>query len=323
MHEFRKYVILIVCIASCAVAVLMGVMQMIEDRRVEAEFGEVRWDTPKVSYYRGGSVRRAPSSQGSSVVMPRVSSSSQTLFHHNTGGSYSGQSATTYSSGNVQTGYRSSYASSSAQPVRTFSNGAIHSYGGGGSGGGMTGVSSHRKASNNAGTVGYTTPSYSLSVPHARSYAYNSVQGTSSETPARMSMPGRRKTAPDRDGEEGEVVQVGDEWWYWDEGWVGLKIGDTRTIGDDVFRWDGSNWVTNENFEEQFTPIGDIPWLLLLLLIGGYAVLRVRQSARTDCALRNKSDRCLRSPHHNFTSCVGDPKKLWIVPVDKTDSKRR
>lgn len=280
MHEFRKYLILSICIASCVLGVLIGVMQMIEDKRDETGFNEVRWDMPRIPYYRGGSTYRAPSSSGSMVTMPRVSSSSYRLFHHQAGDNYAGQESGTYRSGFAQPGYSGRYASATGQSVRTFSNSTIHSYGGGGASGGMIGVTSHRKAPNNGASAGYTIPGVSISVPRTRSYAYNSLQGTSSETPARLSMPGRRKVAPDYGGEDGELApdtEDGSIWWYWDEGgWTtDIPVGMTRPgDGGVVYRWNGTSWETEKDQEELDSPVGDIPWILLLLMVGGYTVTK-------------------------------------------------
>lgn len=273
MNEFKRYVILIICIASCAISVLLGLMQMIEDKRDQAGFNEVKWDTPKVPYYRGGGAYRAPSSQGSTIPMPRVSSSSQQLFHHNAGGTYAGQGTGTY---------RSSYAQSTGRPVHTFSNGGIYSYGGGGGSGGASGVTANRKASNSGGSAGYSMPSISISMPRARSYAYNNVQEASSETSARQGMPGRRKVAPDRTGELGEVAPDTEEegkWWYWDwdeEEWTDvIPIGATRYDNSgNQYTYTESGWVQVGNQAEPDSPIGDVPWMLLLLMAGGYAVVK-------------------------------------------------
>ena len=279
MNEFRKRWVLLICILGGILSIIFGIRQIAKDQESEnIGYAAVSWDVPKIPYYSGGRVYRTSSSQGSTLTMPRVTSSSQQLFHHHAGGTYAGQGMGTYRSSYAQASYRSN-TQSTGQPVHTFSNGAIYSYGGSGSGGGMTGVTSHRKVSYNGGSVGYTTPSISISMPRTRSYAYNSIQGTSSETSARPSMPGRRKVAPavTGDEEEGDVgadTEVSGLYWMWNgEKWESLE-GKTKVEGGILYRWDGSAWVFVQDQVDPDTPIGDVPWLLMLLVAGGYIVLR-------------------------------------------------
>ena len=269
MNEFKRYVILIICIASCAVAVLMGVMQMIEDKRDEAEFGEVRWDTPKIPVYRGGSVYRAPSSSGGTVTMPRVSSSSsKTLFLHSSG-SYSGQGTTTY---------RGSYASSSAHPVHTFSNGDIHSYGSGGSGGSVGASAVKRTSASSGGYAGV-----SVSVPSIAMRAPRYVGKSSSVSQTEATAPARRRVISEdgvggyQSDTDGEYLE-GYGWWseaaedWLTDPWKGV----TKIEGGLTYRYNGTRWDLVEGQANPDSPIGDIPWMLLLLLMGGYVVARKR-----------------------------------------------
>lgn len=254
---------------------------MVKDQESEnIGYSALRWDVPKFPYYTGGRAYRTPSSQGSTISMPRVSSSSQQLFHHNAGGTYAEQGTGTY---------RSSYAQSSGRPVHTFSQGGIYSYGGGGGSGGATGVTTNRKASNSVGSAGYSMPSMSISIPRAHSYAYNryssSSYSSSSAAPTRQMISGRRKAKPDDNGTEGEVVVDTEDpgkWWYWDdseEDWfVVTEIGHPWIHDGETYYFNGTDWVVKENQADADSPIGDMPWMLLLLMAGGYVVLRRRDA---------------------------------------------
>ena len=279
MNEFRRRVVLTICLLGCVVCMFFGIRQIVNDQKNDNNgFAPVSWDVPKIPYYRGGSAYRAPSSQGSTVTMPSVSSSSQRLFHHSAVGTSAGQGAGTYRSGYAQAGYGSSYAYANGRPVHTFSNGAIHSYGGGGGSGGATGVSANRKASSSGGSAGYSMPSISISMPRARSYAYNNVQESSETTPARMAIQGRRNAHPvedgDKYGDEGEDTEVEGLWWLWDgEEWI-LPIGSTKVDNGKIYRWDGTGWIFVQDQSGPDTPVGDMPWMLLLLMAGGYVVVK-------------------------------------------------
>lgn len=281
MNEFRKRLVLNICLLGCIVCMFLGIRQIVSDQRNDNNgFTAASWDVPKIPYYRGGSAYRTSSSQGSTVTLPSISSSSQRLFHHNAGIS-AGQGAGTCRNGYAQTGYSSSYPSAAGRPVRTFSNGAIHSYGGGGSGGGMTGGTSQQKASYNGGSVGYTTPSISISIPRTRSYAYKNVE-RSTTIPMRQAIQGRRRLPvydEDEDYEYGDEVPDDKDpslKWIYDEGrWI-TRDGMTKVENGKLYRWDETlgDWAFLGDQSDPGTPIGDVPWLLMLLVAGGYIVLR-------------------------------------------------
>lgn len=74
---------------------------------------------------------------------------------------------------------------------------------------------------------------------------------------------------------------------YWDENaeaWLpipgadpskGSYVGETREIEGKNYIWTGTEWILNTTPE--VTPIGDTPWLLLLLLCGAYAAFLARR----------------------------------------------
>lgn len=284
MNDFRKRVVLTICLLGSLLSVLFGIRQIVKDKESEnIGYSAERWDVPKFPYYTGGRAYRAPSSQSSTIAMPRVSSSSQQLFHHNAGGTYAAQGAGTYRSSYAQTGYRGSYSQSTGS-VHTFSNGGIYSYGGGGGSGGAAGVTSSRKASYSGGSAGYAMPSMSISMPRARSYAYNNVQEASSETHARQGMPGRRLLPSKGEGDYDEEIQpdatTPNTWWRWSdeaEGWLAVVEGDTWMHDGETYYFNGTTWEVRENQADADSPIGDIPWLLLLLMAGGYVIARKRE----------------------------------------------
>lgn len=70
-------------------------------------------------------------------------------------------------------------------------------------------------------------------------------------------------------------------WWYWDdeaEGWVpgNPPIGTIRDNGGVIEEWNGSEWVRKSQIADLGTPLGDTPWLWMLLLAAIYAVLHFR-----------------------------------------------
>lgn len=65
---------------------------------------------------------------------------------------------------------------------------------------------------------------------------------------------------------------------YWDEDeedWVAYRpVGTTKEEGGFVYEWNGSAWVLKGQVEDLGTPIGSTPWLLLLLLLLVYILMR-------------------------------------------------
>ena len=71
-------------------------------------------------------------------------------------------------------------------------------------------------------------------------------------------------------------------WWYWDEeaeGWVsGIPpIGTIWDNGGVIYEWDGSGWVLKSQIADLGTPVGDAPWLWMLLLLAAYALFLGRK----------------------------------------------
>lgn len=94
-----------------------------------------------------------------------------------------------------------------------------------------------------------------------------------------------RRVAPSYDGHyQGETYTdtEGTVWtWDEDEGWVSggtPSVGDTKIENGIVYRWDGTAWVFVSNQADPDAPIGDIPWLLFVLLLFIYIPLRSRKT---------------------------------------------
>ena len=64
--------------------------------------------------------------------------------------------------------------------------------------------------------------------------------------------------------------------WYWDEeeeDWVSdMPVGTIRDNGGVIEEWNGSEWVPKSQIADLGTPVGDAPWLCLLLLCTAYAL---------------------------------------------------
>lgn len=74
------------------------------------------------------------------------------------------------------------------------------------------------------------------------------------------------------DGDGNDFGEVSDDGWIWDgEEWT-LAIG-AKKIGPDgyTYEWDGSTWKKIGYQDDPNTPVGSIPWLLMVLLVGAYA----------------------------------------------------
>ena len=61
---------------------------------------------------------------------------------------------------------------------------------------------------------------------------------------------------------------------YWDEeeeAWLPIPgggeshyYGERKEVGGVWYTWDGSKWVTDITMPTEFTPVGDMPWVLML-----------------------------------------------------------
>ena len=204
----------------------------------------------------------------STAVVPMVSvpthRSSVPMISGNTVRSYaySGH-ATMPQTGSGNSGYK----------LQTISSATLHSIGGGGSGGG-------------GGTSGGSTGS-SKGISYSGSFAVptlalaSPLRSASSEES--FILRNRRRVIDNGDGTyTGEYNGEYYDGKWWDEekeDWVSYTPVGTVKEGVDgyYYEWDGYTWVRKGQIEDLGTPIGDAPWLWLLLLVGAYALFLGRK----------------------------------------------
>ena len=162
-----------------------------------------------------------------------------------------------------------SYGSSSNFRIHTTSSATLHSVGGGGSTGGGGGFSSTGSSSPG---ITQSSGGFSMSMPV--------LAMATSTTPAASSVSSpKRFRAPGYDGSyEGEEGDDGGKIWIWDgEVWIeqgDIPVGTTKIVDGKTYRWDGSSWVLVGDQLEPGVPVGDTPYLLLLLLIALYGIAK-------------------------------------------------
>lgn len=289
MHQFRQYVILTLVLLGCAACVFFGIRQMVSSSDTDFAVGE--WSRIDVPLYEGPATYRAASSRGGTMSVPMVSSNARSLFHHSMGSVSGDQGSVTY---------RSSFSGPSYQTVYQTSNSTVHSIGGGGwSERNQTASSGYESNGYSGGGTsgGYGTSSVGINISGVRTdaydtrvYAYNTIgvsrgslvqapmvaDVSASSTSTRAAMPGIHRAQPSYDGEEdGELSEDGDWMWDWEQDkWVSThEVGNRKVVNGQVWEWDGSGWVFVGDIPVN-APIGDLPWILLLLMTTGYAVCR-------------------------------------------------
>ena len=179
-----------------------------------------------------------------------------------------------------------SAASGSSYRVHTLSSATVHTIGsGGGGGGGMSsGSSSSSRGISYSGvsvsmpTLAFATPTRSM----ASSYSMTGESATSSEAP--IHSVGLRR-APGYDGSrEGEQGEEGGKYWIWDgEEWIEageIPFGTTKIEGGITYRWNGDEWEIVGDQQDPGLPIGDAPWLWMLLLMTVYGGAKVWKSKK-------------------------------------------
>ena len=174
--------------------------------------------------------------------------------------------------------------SSSGYKIHTLSSATVHSIGSGGGGGGGIGGASGSSSSSRGiayGGVSYSMPTLALVTP-----TYASETSTS----ARMAI-GQRLMRGASEGNEGDWQWDSDGWWYKDEdGWRSPSDGDTRPAGPgeagDWWKYDATTgqWYQVDDHGQPVvtTPIGDAPWLWMILMLAAYAAfttIRKKQNA--------------------------------------------
>ena len=135
----------------------------------------------------------------------------------------------------------------------------------------------------------YSMPSVALTLPsvRARTLANNNIISATTAstpsiladagTPASLRMTGIRRALP-TDPEEGQVYQDDETGlWYWYDSEGGWIQAETKIEGGKVYVWDSTNnkWVFVGDQAEPDSPIGDIPWLMLLIAAAAFGTYRV------------------------------------------------
>lgn len=172
----------------------------------------------------------------------------------------------------------------SSYRVYTTSSASTRTSGGGVTGGGRSAFSSSSSSQHGGGHAVLSMLLPSL-VSSAGSMSNTAVTPTNMATASMRMNVGPRRVNPraGATGEPGESVEDtdGSKWWFWDEdaeAWVDEPyIGATRNNGGVIEEWNGSAWIPKGNVPDLGTPVGDAPWLLLLLLMAVYTIFRLRK----------------------------------------------
>jgi hypothetical protein len=181
--------------------------------------------------------------------------------------------------------------------MHTISSATVHSIGsGGGNGGGISGggimgggSSSSSSAGVSYGSVSVAMPVLAMATSVRSSYAASTVSSPQETTSGMVasspvaSSPkfgrGIRRSPSGEGSEEGAVWTDKDDSWYWDEEegvWVPAKNGDTGLIGGVPHVYQDGSWVpiSNQTDPDNPTPLGDMPWIWMILLLVVYIQVR-------------------------------------------------
>jgi hypothetical protein len=183
--------------------------------------------------------------------------------------------------------------------IHTTSSATVHSIGsGGGNGGGISGggimgggSSSSSSAGVSYGSVSVAMPVLAMATSVRSSYAASTVSSPQ-ETASGMVASSPVASSPKfgrgiRRSPSGEGSEEGKEWtdedgsWYWDgEEWVEYTEGTTKIEGDKTYVYRGGKWelLSNQTDPENPTPLGDMPWLWMILLLAIYMWVRSSRS---------------------------------------------
>lgn len=160
-------------------------------------------------------------------------------------------------------------SSGSGFKMYTTSSASVHSIGSGG-GGSMSGGSSYGGTSSKG--IQYSGGSISMPTLALATPAYG-AQSSMSRGGGFRRMPGYAGST------EGQEAEDGGKYWLWDgEEWIELgdvPVGTTKTEGGKTYQWDGRDWVLIGDQLDPGLPIGDAPWLWILLLAIAYVSAKV------------------------------------------------
>ncbi len=271
MHNRHKqYVILTIVLLACGASIFFGVRNIVRSTDEVTTFAVGDWEGITLPRYNGPAVYTTSQRSRATVTLPMTSTSSRSLFHHSVAPSYRAAVATTQQVHTSNATYR--VHQTSDQHVRSLGSGA------GAGGNATTGTTSYSSSS----TSTYNIPHIALALPSVRTQtlAFNNINIAASSSSLladastgsnRLAMGPRRM--PSEPGTEEVVVQDSEGWWYWDgEGWVPAEV---KIEGGKVYRKNGTDWVYVQDQADPDTPIGDIPWLMLLIALITYSTCRV------------------------------------------------
>lgn len=183
-----------------------------------------------------------------------MSTVSGNTAYHATGTPHVGGAA--YSRQAPQGATGASYGGGAVLPTQ--SSATMHAYGGGSGSGVASGQSGHGSGSVSYSGGGYATapamPARKLSTG-ATTYA---VPAPVAEEEPVVASAGPRRAGSYGDYEPGDFVG-------------GYVVGSQKTEDGKVWEWTGTDWRYVSDVTEVNEPIGDTPWLWMLLLLGGYA----------------------------------------------------
>lgn len=253
---------IIICAVGAMVLAIAGLVERLEQQKpIRTSVGAYR--APVVT---------------SSVTLPTYTPSLSAGHSHHTHASYSAPAVAYH-----QSGHRSLLGSSTGSYRARERQFTSTGYAGGNSGGGFGGGSSSTGSTSQSSVGGVHTSSISFAMP---TIAMNSriSQNIAQEESMVMSAPRRIKTNGDG-SYNGEPNGEG-QYWDDDEGeWVNdlvagmLKIENSDGVTN-TYRWTGSSWELIESIADPNSPIGSLPFLLMLLLCGAYVVVKERKQSK-------------------------------------------
>lgn len=183
-------------------------------------------------------------------------------------------------------GHSSTPSTASGSRYRLYTTSSvITTAGGNGGGSGIAGGSASSSRGISYGGVSLAVPMQALATPTYTSASLPSMAIASNNLVSNTSNRHIRKAKPtydgEEDGEEGEDTVDPSVKWYWDEkleDWVsGIPVGTVKEEDGYYYEWDGSAWVRKGEIADLGTPIGDAPWLWMLLLLAAYALFLGRK----------------------------------------------
>lgn len=172
--------------------------------------------------------------------------------------------------------------------THTFSSATVHTVGSGGGGGGHT-VSTNNSTSSSSRGINPSVGTFSMPTLAIVTTTRNSDKNTFSATAKRAYVPSEHTSAPRRGisarrlpgypgEEEGDEVTDGDGTWMWDgEQWTligGIPVGTTKIDGGITYQWNGSSWEIVGNQQDPGLPLGDTPWVWMILLMVAYGATK-------------------------------------------------